>query len=247
MLALLCFHPEGLVVHLLSGDFMKLKSLSIAVATMGMGLAAASAHALLLMPGSGPLAVDIIGAAPGGTVLASRSEVVTTPHWSGTFRTAVVDSDPTAGVRLDFYYQIANAGSSTDSLGRVTGSDFPNGFTTNLQQTAGAFGIFTAGTQAATNGDRGNLGVVGFNFFPGANGTGKVDPGETSYTLIVRTNATSYTSGFSGITNGTATTVNSFMPSGQPPIVGPIPEPGTLALLASGLLAAGGVARRRTK
>lgn len=225
---------------------MKLKSLSIALATLGMGLAAASAQALVLLPGSGPLAVDIIGAAPGGTVLDSSTQAVSTPHWTGTFRTAVVDG-PEAGVNLDFYYQISNATGSTDSLGRVTGSDFPNGFTTNLQQTAAAFSIFTAGTQAATSGDRGNLGVVGFNFFPGANGTGKVDPGETSYTLIVRTNATSFTSGFSGITNGTATTVNSFMPSGQPPIVGPIPEPGTLALLASGLLAAGGVARRRTK
>lgn len=225
---------------------MKLKSLSIALATLGMGFAAASAQALVLLPGSGPLAVDIIGAAPGGTVLDSSTQAVSTPHWTGTFRTAVVDG-PEAGVNLDFYYQVANASSSTDSLARVTGSDFPNGFTTNLQQTAAAFSIFTAGTQAATNGDRGNLGVVGFNFFPGANGTGKIDPGETSYTLMVRTNATSYTNGFSGLTNGTATTVNSFMPSGQPPIVGPIPEPGTLALLASGLLAAGGVARRRTK
>lgn len=225
---------------------MKLKSLSIALATLGMGFAAASAQALVLLPGSGPLAVDIIGAAPGGTVLNSSTQAVSTPHWTGTFRTAVVDG-PEAGVNLDFYYQVANASGSTDSLARVTGSDFPNGFTTNLQQTAAAFSIFTAGTQAATNGDRGNLGVVGFNFFPGANGTGKIDPGETSYTLIVRTNATSFTNGYSGITNGTATTVNSFMPSGQPPIVGPIPEPGTLALLASGLLAAGGVARRRTK
>jgi len=226
---------------------MKLKSLSIALATLGMGLAAVSAQALVLLPGSGPLAVDILGAAPGGTVLDSRTETVTTPHWTGTFRAAVVDSDPGPGVALDFYYQIANAGSSTDALGRLTGSDFPNGFTTNLVQTNAAFGIFTAGNQAATSGDRGNLGEIGFNFFPGTSGTGKIDPGETSYTLIIRTNATTFGPGFTGITNGTATTVASFMPTGQPPIVGPIPEPGTLALLASGLLAAGGVARRRTK
>jgi hypothetical protein len=37
------------------------------------------------------------------------------------------------------------------------------------------------------------------------------------------------------------------LPPLQPPLVGPIPEPGTLALLASGLLFAGGVARRRAK
>lgn len=228
---------------------MKLKRLSIALATLGMGLAAASAHALLLLPGSGPLAVDILGAAPGGTVLASRSETVTTPHWTGTFRTAVVDG-PQAGVNLDFYYQIANATSSTDALGRLTASDFLGAFSpVDLVQTNAAFSIFTAGQQAAASGDRGNLGVVGFNFFPGASGTGKVDPGETSYTLIIRTNATTFGPGFSGLTNGTATTVASFMPTGQPGpgIVGPIPEPGTLALLASGLLAAAGVARRRTK
>jgi len=235
---------------------MKLKSLSIALATMGMGLAAASAHALVLLPGSGPLAVDIINAAPGGTLLAQRSETVTTPHWTGTFRTAVVDG-PETGVNLDFYYQISNAASSTDALGRLTGSDFPNGFATDLRQTAGAISLtgagtigtasFLAGNQSAASGDRGNLGVVGFNFFPGTSGTGKVDPGENSFTLIIRTNATTFGDGFTGITNGTATTVASFMPTGQPPIVGPIPEPGTLALLASGLLAAGGVARRRTK
>lgn len=33
---------------------------------------------------------------------------------------------------------------------------------------------------------------------------------------------------------------------GLPPIVGPIPEPGTLALLGSGLLALGGIARRKS-
>lgn len=222
---------------------MKLKSAGIAVAAMGFGLAGA-AHATLLLPGGGPLAVDIVVAAPGGTVLASNSGALSTPHWSATFRTAVVDG-PEAGVNLDFYYQVANGSSSTDSLGRVTGADFPNGFITNVMQTAAPFDGFTGGGQVAFTGDRDFFGVVGFDFLPGANGTGKIDPGESSYTLIIRTNATTYEAGVMGVINGTATFANAFQPSGQPPIVGPIPEPGTMALLATGLLALGGAARKK--
>lgn len=222
---------------------MKLKAISTALAALGLGLAG-TAHSTLLLPGGGPLAVDIVATAPGGTVLASNSGALTTPHWSGTFRTAVVDG-PEAGVNLDFYYQVTNGSSSTDSLGRITGADFNNAFITNVVQTAAAFGSFSAGGQAAWSGDRDAFGVVGFNFAPGVGGTGKIDPGETSYTLIIRTNATTYEAGVMAAINGTATFANAFQPSGQPPLVGPIPEPGTMALLATGLLALGGAARKR--
>ena len=183
------------------------------------------------------VSANVLAMAPGGSLLDSLFTLVTTPTFSGTLRTAVYDG-PESGVNLDFYYQFSNSLASANSIGRVTGYDF-DGWATNVSQTAQAFGIFLAGDRGAQTADRGTLGTVGFNMLPNGENTGKLLPGEDSYTFLVRTSATHYESGFSGVINGTAGYAPAFQPA--------VPEPGTNALIAAGLGLMGFIVRRRSK
>ncbi|MFN0104344.1 MAG: PEP-CTERM sorting domain-containing protein [Bryobacteraceae bacterium] len=183
--------------------------------------------------------LDIFSNLP-GTLLNSNSVTFTAldaqsvAKYSGVLRSAVYRN---AGNTLDFYYQFLNDAGSVDAVGRLTMTDFA-GFSTDvgyrMDDIDGA-GNFTVATQAALSSDRSaSGGTIGFSFGPGLN---LINPGDTSATLVIRTNALEYTAGSVTTQNGAVYTTAAFAPA--------VPEPGTYAMMGGGLIALAFLRRRK--
>ena len=159
-----------------------------------------------------------------GTVLAVHDSpfvdsALPTPFASGVLRSFVVDRDPTAGVALDYYYQLVN----TSPVGIVPDPDqdffrlkttggFDPSLLVSVAQTTSLSGLvagvgsgFNAGAytvaalKPATTADRdvGTVGSVGFDFpvqppVPFTDDPRNIAAGQTSSFLVVRTNSSSY-------------------------------------------------------
>ena len=159
------------------------------------------------------------------------------PLYGGGLRTAVYRND---GNTLDFYHQLSNGGSSVNSVGRLTMTNFA-GFTTDvgyrMDNWDGA-GQFLGGTQAALSADRSaSGGTIGFGF--GA-GLSQINPGEVSATMVIRTNASAYTAGSVTTQNGAVYTTATFSPAESG-----VPEPGAYGLIGAGLIALAAMRRRK--
>ncbi len=182
--------------------------------------------------------VDIVAGSFGGTLLAQASTAISNISYNGTARTAVYDT----GTGLDFYYQYSNNTSAVNGVDRLTGYDYSSlgASAISVFQTSAAFGMFLAGTEASANADRSMGGVIGFTFEPGV--YSKIEPGTTSFTQIVRTNARTFHAGNFGLLDGIGDNAQGFAPS-----VTAVPETETLAMMFVGLGLMGTIIRRRNK
>jgi PEP-CTERM motif len=213
--------------------------MKITVKKAALALAIASAFGganATLLPNLAPTSsVDQVAGFFGGVMLDSAITNIANTSYNGIARTAVYDS----GSGLDFYYQFTNDSSSKNGLERFSAYDFSSlaSSVINVYQTGTSFGIFSTGTESSDGADRTPFGVIGFSFIPNTNS--KINPGTTSFTQIIRTNAHSYTAGNFGLLDGIGDNARAFAP------VSSVPEPESFAMLLAGLGMIGTIARRR--
>jgi hypothetical protein len=204
-----------------------------AILMFSIGTAEGSA----LAPGGTVVPSAFGGVFPGGseTLLASINGSYSNSQEFGSYRAAVYTN---GGGTLDFVYdfnedptgQLSALESATMSMfaGYTTDVMFVVNSTTLVQPNNG-FGAPSSVTRTFD----GN--VVKF-FFPILG----VGAGQASDTLIIRTNATTYTTGYYSIQDGQTSNLQGFEPSAAP-------EPGTIGMLGSALLGLAFFARRRRK
>jgi PEP-CTERM motif len=192
------------------------------VAAAGLVLAAAVpvAHAHVLNA-PGLVTPDDLTVGAGSTLLGDTGlQTLSTATFTGTIEEWVW-RDPTRGNHLDFTITVSNDATSTDSISRVTASDF-SGFLLDVGNPGGTGGVNAPA--AITRNKPGD--DVGFLF-----GLAGLDPGLTSALLTIDTNAFDFKAGRLAVIDSISVNAVGFQPS--------VPEPSTWAMMLLGFAGLG--------
>lgn len=202
----------------------------ISLAILGCGVLGftAVARAVIILPGQAEATTGL--GAFGGTKVGDTGSLPFTGinSVSGIVFTGSLDTQVYADSGgLDFVYQLSNNSNSLDSIERMASSGF-SGYTTNADYIAGTGAASPFLVSSSTSGD-----VIGFSFLSAA----AIQPGQTSDTLVIKTDATAFTTGSVSVSDGGVANVSSFSPVA-------VPEPASATVAAFGFSA---LALRRRK
>lgn len=204
----------------------------------GLMVSIVPAQATPLAPG-GTVAATFVPN-PVGAILADtglQAFSFGSPLSTGTVREIVVEdaANPFGAGKLSFVYQVHDA---TGDVGRISGSSYA-GFLPDVGVNVPLAPFFTSGTAIPITIDRssGVGDVVGFNFTPMI--TPDAGSSDTSFELIVRTDASSFGTGSIGVIDGGGQTLFGFAPTA----LVPTPEPVSMLLIGGGLFALAGLRR----
>ncbi len=221
---------------------MRPRRLFVLLSVVALGLlGAAPVSANLIAPG-GSGAPDVFTTSTAGPFLAdtgvvgyTATDAQSNTRFTGFYREVVI-ADSTSSVCtncLTFLLQVSDTSGSLDAISRITTAIF-TGFSTDVGYTTSADLMSHGATDINPNTvDRSASGaVVGFNFTSG------IPAGDQSAVLEIQTDATQFTGGTISVINGATVNLAGYAPT-------TVPEPATLFLLGSGLVALGGFAHRR--
>jgi hypothetical protein len=205
----------------------------ISVLALLMAVAVTPSFATTLAPGAS-VAPGIVSAS--GSILADTGrvdfnfggDVGTVEEYAATNVT-----NPFGASDITFVYQISVTGGHIVNL-TTESFNIPGILLDVAQADESLIGFGAPTTQAVSASLTSDGTTLGLGFAP----PDGLTPGDTSYLLLVNTNLTSFEGGVFSLQDGQTQNFDGFVPAAAP-------EPGSLALLGTGLLGFAGVARRK--